>query len=118
MLTFCTVGTSHPSVTDAPLIEPLLLNWATGSSIDAHEGVRQYVKVSEMFLQYQMSGVKKGILSECVTHPEYNLPEGGSFEKGKPSNDMWKYWQIHAAPCGPEDSEEGLYPETNPLLDG
>ncbi|KAJ9633648.1 hypothetical protein H2204_006854 [Knufia peltigerae] len=112
------LGTSHPSVTDAPLIEPLLLNWATGSSIDAHEGVRQYVKVSEMFLQYQMSGVKRGILSECVTHPEYNLPEGGSFEKGKPSNDMWKYWQIHAAPCGPEDSEEGLYPETNPLLDG
>jgi platelet-activating factor acetylhydrolase len=98
------VGTTHPSVTDAPLIEPFLLGWTTGSTIDAHEGVRQYVKVSERFLQYQTSGTKAGILAECVTHPEYDVAQKDRFEKGDLSQEMWKYWQIHAAPCEPNES--------------
>jgi len=102
------LGTSHPSVTDAPLIEPLLLGWTTGSTIDAHEGVRQYVKVSHRFLQYQTSGIKRGILSECVTHPEFNVEEKDRFEKGELSREIWKYWQIHAAPCGSEEGEDGV----------
>jgi len=106
------IGTSHPSVTDAPLIEPLLLRWATGSTIDAHEGVRQYVKVSQRFLQYQSTGIKAGLLSECVTHLEYDEP----VQPPNPDDDETKtmnvtdsalfaeYWQIHAAPasCGGE----------------
>ncbi|KAI1610146.1 1-alkyl-2-acetylglycerophosphocholine esterase [Exophiala viscosa] len=99
------LGTTHPSVTDAPLIEPFLLGWTTGSTIEAHEGVRQYVKVSERFLQYQAAGTKAGILSECVTHPEYNVPEKDRFEKGEGIPGMWKFWQIHAAPCGPNETE-------------
>ncbi len=99
------MGTSHPSVTDAPLIKPWLLAWTTGSTIDAHEGVRQYVKVSERFLEYQTSGVKAGILSECVTHPEYNVVEDDRFEEGESSHGIWKYWQIHAAPCRLERDE-------------
>lgn len=89
------VGTSHPSVTDAPLIEPLLLGWTTGSTIDAHEGVRQYVTVSENFLRYQKTGEKTGLLDECVTHPEYDVKEDARIL----SKIFRKYWQIHAAPC-------------------
>ncbi|EXJ68583.1 uncharacterized protein A1O5_08377 [Cladophialophora psammophila CBS 110553] len=100
------LGTSHPSVTDAPLIEPWLLRWTTGSTIDAHEGVNQYVKVSERFLRYQSTGTKRGILSECVTHPEYNVEDKNRTDFGEPMLEAFrKYWQIHVAPCGPEDGE-------------
>lgn len=86
-------------MTDAPLIEPLLLSWTTGSTIDAHEGVNQYVKVSEKFLRYQISGEKEGLLSECVTHPEYNVKDTNRTDRGPSSREFWKYWEIHAAPC-------------------
>lgn len=95
------MGTSHPSVTDAPLIEPLLLGWTTGSTIDAHEGVHQYVQVSESFLKYQKTGAKTGLLDECVTHPEYDMKEDGRIL----SKTFRKYWQIHAAPCTVDNAE-------------
>jgi len=82
-------------VTDAPLIEPLLLGWTTGSTIDAHEGVHQYVKVSESFLEYQQTGSKTGLLDECVTHPEYDANR----DSQRSAQPFRKYWQIHAAPC-------------------
>ncbi|KIX02961.1 uncharacterized protein Z518_06511 [Rhinocladiella mackenziei CBS 650.93] len=99
------LGTSHPSVTDAPLIEPLLLSWTTGSAIDAHEGVNQYVKVSEKFLRYQSTGEKAGLLSECVTHPEYNAEDKNRTDSGPLPRKFWKYWQIHVAPpsCGSKE---------------
>lgn len=98
-------------MTDAPLIEPLLLRWTTGATIDAHEGVRQYVSASEKFLLYQSTGQKRGLLAQCVTHPEYdvhaNVTTGdsdgeGATKQAKPSK-KWlrfgEFWQIHAAPC-------------------
>ncbi|GAB0137829.1 hypothetical protein EsDP_00006082 [Epichloe bromicola] len=38
------LGTSHPSVTDAPLLEPLLLSWTTGARLDTREALREYVR--------------------------------------------------------------------------
>ncbi|EXJ88118.1 hypothetical protein A1O1_05046 [Capronia coronata CBS 617.96] len=95
------LGTSHPSVTDAPLIEPWLLGWTTGSTIDAHEGVRQYVTVTDKFLKYQTTGKLEGLLSECVTHPEYNVPDKNNTHVDDPrwKDTFSKYWQIHVAPC-------------------
>jgi platelet-activating factor acetylhydrolase len=90
------VGTSHPSVTDAPLIEPLLLHWTTGATIDAHQGVREYVEVSQSFLRYQNTGETTGLLAECVTHPEYNVPDSNHTLP----ETYRKYWQVHVAPCG------------------
>lgn len=101
-----TVGTSHPSVTDAPLIEPWLLSVTTGSTISVHEGVNQYVKVSESFLRYQQTGLKQGILSECVTHPEYYVEDDNMSDSGQLRETFQKYWQIHVAPCGSEDEGE------------
>ncbi|KAL9114964.1 MAG: hypothetical protein Q9227_001207 [Pyrenula ochraceoflavens] len=97
------LGTSHPSVTDAPLIEPLLLSWTTGSSIDAKEGVNQYVRVSDEFMQY-LSFERKpvtGILGEAVSHTAYNLIDE-SRKTPLPRN-ISRFWQIHVAPTGLED---------------
>lgn len=90
---FTSKGTTHPSVTDAPLIEPMLLSWTTGSTIDAHEGVNQYVKVSDSFMQYLGDGHRRGLLKEEVSHPAYNE------ETRKISNpELSQYWQVHVSP--------------------
>ncbi|KAF7185220.1 Platelet-activating factor acetylhydrolase 2, cytoplasmic [Pseudocercospora fuligena] len=86
-------GTTHPSVTDAPLIEPFLLAWTTGSTIDAREGVMQYVKISQQFLHYLDNGHRQSILREDVTHQEYDDPNP---RQGNAK--VTKYWQIHMAP--------------------
>ncbi|KAH9819317.1 Platelet-activating factor acetylhydrolase, isoform II [Teratosphaeria destructans] len=93
-------GTTHPSVTDAPLIEPLLLSWTTGATIPVKEGVKQYVKVTDEFMRFLEDGHRHGILGEEVTHPEYDKDirdkarKQAMIEKG----DVEKYWQIHVAP--------------------
>ena len=92
------IGTSHPSVTDAPLIEPILLSWTTGATIDVHEGLRQYVSVSTEFLYFLESGKRTGILAEEVTHPEYGTDGRDDERKKKMPKDITKYWQIHVAP--------------------
>jgi len=85
-------------VTDAPLIEPMLLSWTTGSTIDVRDGVDVYVKVSEEFLQFQRTGQKTGLLAQHVTHPEY-VEHGSSKELDeKMPEEYQKYWQIHVAP--------------------
>jgi platelet-activating factor acetylhydrolase len=91
------IGTSHPSVTDAPLIEPLLLSWTTGATINVHEGVREYVKVSMEFFKYLEETERVGVLAEDVSHPEYGKwisPE----KKKSLRKDIAKYWEIHVAP--------------------
>ncbi|KAI0125262.1 platelet-activating factor acetylhydrolase, isoform II-domain-containing protein [Xylariales sp. AK1849] len=87
-------GTTHPTVTDAPLIEPFLLSWTTGATVDVKEGLMQYVNVSSDFLRYLDDGRIRGVLKEPVSHPEYNkeerpLPRG-----------MAKFWQLHVSPEG------------------
>ncbi|GAB7362620.1 hypothetical protein MBLNU230_g2932t1 [Neophaeotheca triangularis] len=103
-------GTSHPSVTDAPLIEPFLLSWTTGASIDVKDGISQYVKIAQEFMQYLDDGHRRGILAEEVTHPEYNKQEREDVPKS-----ISKFWQIHVAPttfcpypglCGVEKEED------------
>lgn len=103
-------GTTHPSVTDAPLIEPFLLSWTTGATIDVKDGISQYVKVAQEFMQYLDDGHRRGILGEDVTHPTYNKQERGDVPKS-----ISKFWQIHVAPttfcpypglCGVEKEED------------
>ena len=109
-------GTTHPSVTDALLIEPMLLSWTTGSTIDAHEGVNQYVKVSETFMKYLSDGHRREVLKEEVSHPTYND------ETRKIDNpDIAKFWQVHVSPstfcafpglCGIEKDRRTAVPYT------
>lgn len=87
-------GTTHPTVTDAPLIEPTILNWSTGQTIDAKEGVLLYVKLSHYFANYVQTGNRKGVLSEWVSHPEY----GKEKDDSKLSRELAKYYEVHVAP--------------------
>ncbi|KAI1337665.1 PAF acetylhydrolase [Xylariaceae sp. FL0016] len=101
------LGTSHPSVTDAPLLEPMLLSVTTGAKIDVYEALRQYVHVSEDFLEYLQDGVKRNLLAEKPEFPQYDNGHGfgtwkpgqGAEEKGSgPWWDWRKYWQVHTSP--------------------
>lgn len=92
------IGTSHPSVTDAPLIEPLLLSWTTGASIDVHQGLRQYVHITVDFLHFLVTGKEIGLLAEAVTHPQYDKDTRSKERKEEMESNIGKYWQIHVAP--------------------
>ncbi|KAI7530827.1 PAF acetylhydrolase [Hortaea werneckii] len=91
-------GTTHPSITDAPLIEPTLLSWTTGATIPVREGVEQYVKVTDEFMRFLEDGHRRGILAEEVTHPEYDHDIRSDERKKGMSKEIEKYWQIHVAP--------------------
>jgi platelet-activating factor acetylhydrolase len=92
------LGTSHPSVTDAPLIEPLLLSWTTGATINVKEGLREYVRVSMEFIDYLKNGRREGVLAQDVTHPQYNDDQRTDEQKRNEPKNIAKYWQIHLAP--------------------
>lgn len=92
------LGTSHPSCTDAPLIEPLLLSWTTGASIDVRDGVYQYVKVVSQFLQYLEDGKRRGILAHGITHKEYDKDDRDDATKHAAPDELTRYFQIHVAP--------------------
>jgi len=91
------VGTSHPSVTDAPLIEPWLLSFTTGATIDVNEGLKEYVKVSMDFFAWLQKGTRQGILAEKPTHLEYGKWVSEEREKEFPK-DVARYWEIHVTP--------------------
>lgn len=91
-------GTAHTSATDAPLIEPALLSWATGSTIEPKEGVLQYVKISDEFMRYLGTGHRQGVLAEEVTHPTYNQDVRDDKRRNRMAGKVGKYWQVHVAP--------------------
>ncbi|KAF2227683.1 platelet-activating factor acetylhydrolase, isoform II-domain-containing protein [Elsinoe ampelina] len=88
--------TSHPSVCDAPLIEPLLLKWTTGATIDVGEGIFQYVDVSVSFLKYQHKGTASDLLSMPADTTAYGQALTG-MRTGKLPYE--KYWEIHVSPA-------------------
>lgn len=90
--------TSHPSVTDAPLIEPLLLSWTTGATINVYEGLREYVKVSAEFFEYLKTGKREEVLAEAPTHGAYGKDDRDKERKKSMDKSITKYWQIHVAP--------------------
>ena len=90
-------GTAHTSVTDAPLIEPALLSWTTGSTVDAREGLMQYVAVSDEFLRFLRGEPREGVLALGVTHPAYDHGEVVDPAKG-----AGMHWQVHVAPPAEE----------------
>ncbi|KFA51204.1 hypothetical protein S40293_10901 [Stachybotrys chartarum IBT 40293] len=91
------LGTSHPSVTDAPLLEPMLLSWTTGATIDVKEGLKEYVRIAGDFFNHLEKGNATGVLAEAVTHPEYNKWVSDQRKVEFPA-DMAKYWEVHVSP--------------------
>lgn len=111
------IGTSHPSVSDAPLIEPLLLSWTTGASLNVKEALGEYVRVTDDFWHFLRTtrsvnssltdgevhrGEMRGILAEKVTHEQYG--EWVSKErKAEFPQSLAKLWQVHVSPVSDED---------------
>lgn len=91
------IGTSHPSVTDAPLLEPLLLAWTTGASLDVREALEEYVRASAEFLDYLASGDRGTLLNEAPTHDEYGKWVSEERESEFPEN-LARLWEIHVSP--------------------
>ncbi|KAK0704314.1 platelet-activating factor acetylhydrolase, isoform II-domain-containing protein [Lasiosphaeris hirsuta] len=106
------LGTSHPSVTDAPLLEPFLLSFTTGATIDVYQGLRQYVHIAEDFLAFLGDGKERGLLAEKAEFPQYDAGSGlgvwkpgqGDDKKAWEEQGEWwdwrSYWQIHVSPVG------------------
>ncbi|OJJ08189.1 hypothetical protein ASPVEDRAFT_203577 [Aspergillus versicolor CBS 583.65] len=92
------LGTSHPSCTDAPVIQPLLLGWATGATIAADEGVTQYVRRIQEFVYYVLTGEATGLLAQGETHTCYHESALVPWTKVYGPRDWTKDWQIHVAP--------------------
>ncbi|KAF2212337.1 hypothetical protein CERZMDRAFT_41243 [Cercospora zeae-maydis SCOH1-5] len=90
--------TSHPSVTDAPLIEPLLLSWTTGATINVREGLKQYVRVSMEFIEYLRNRRATGLLDIGVTHESYGKDTRNEEQREKIVKKDMKFWQVHVAP--------------------
>ncbi|EFY94279.1 platelet-activating factor acetylhydrolase [Metarhizium robertsii] len=96
------LGTSHPSVSDAPLIEPLLLSWTTGATLNVREALGEYVRVSHDFIQSLRTAKVDGILQEKVTHTEYNKWVSDERKASFPK-DMARLWEIHVSPASSND---------------
>ena len=64
--------TAHPSVTDAPLLQPWLLNYVTGASLDTQVAMKAFVDVSDDFIHFIVSGGNevKGLLRSDVNDPD------------------------------------------------
>jgi len=102
------LGTSHPSVTDAPLLEPFLLSFTTGATIDVYQGLRQYVHVAEDFLAFLHDGKHRGLLAEKGEFPQYDpgtllgmwKPGHGNDSEAREKGEWWdwrSYWQVHVS---------------------
>ncbi|KAL3486762.1 platelet-activating factor acetylhydrolase, isoform II-domain-containing protein [Aspergillus germanicus] len=91
------IGTAHPSVTDAPLLEPLLLSWTTGANLDVKEALREYVRVADDFAAFVRGGERKGVLNEKTTHHEYGVWVNEEREKEFPK-EMARLWEVHVTP--------------------
>ncbi|KAG6033758.1 hypothetical protein E4U41_006812 [Claviceps citrina] len=90
------LGTSHPSVTDAPLLEPLLLSWTTGASLDTRAALAEYVGLSHDFVRFVVDGTPRGLLAQPVTHAEYGKWVDGEREKSFPE-DLARLWEVHVS---------------------
>jgi platelet-activating factor acetylhydrolase len=91
------LGTAHPSVTDAPLLQPLLLRLVTGTTTPSLEALGEYVKVSIDFLKFLDLGKAQGVLHEAVTHNNYHKWVTDERKKEFPE-DRAKHWEVHVSP--------------------
>ncbi|KAL4899993.1 hypothetical protein BDW74DRAFT_104746 [Aspergillus multicolor] len=92
------IGTSHASCTDAPVLQPLLLGWATGAAVDAREGVLSYVRRIREFIDFVLTGERQGLLDQEMTHEAYQEDALVPWTQVYGPRDWTRDWQIHVAP--------------------
>ncbi|KAG5924724.1 hypothetical protein E4U42_004552 [Claviceps africana] len=99
-------ATSHPSVTDAPLLQPLLLSWTTGAGLDTKAALSEYVAVSHDFIRLLANDPPRGVLAQPVTHVAYDQWVDAERQKSYPA-DLASKWQVHVSPAS-LDKHAGL----------
>ncbi|RDA88430.1 hypothetical protein CP532_5581 [Ophiocordyceps camponoti-leonardi (nom. inval.)] len=98
---FTSLDTAHPSISDAPLLEPLLLRLATGFRLrDPLSSLRRHASLSAEFLHLtsnHSADSSAGLLAEPITHPSFGHwlnPDRRRTFPGK-----WAaQWEIHVSP--------------------
>ncbi|KAL7793712.1 platelet-activating factor acetylhydrolase, isoform II domain-containing protein [Trichoderma ceciliae] len=114
------IGTSHPSVSDAPLIEPLLLSWTTGAALNTKEALKEYVRVADDFWHFLRTtryvnssrardglvqrGEMRGILAEKVTHDQFGTWISEE-RKEEFSKSLARLWEVHVSPVSNDDDD-------------
>lgn len=88
------LGTTHASITDAPLISTSFIsyftNFTSNTTIDPKVAIEQYVRVSDAFLRDLVNGTRSGLLAENATTPNFQLLSNSTVQ-----NDPW---ELHVAP--------------------
>jgi len=85
--------TAHPSITDAPILQPLIFRLVTGTSLNERLALDAYVRVSYDFLQFVRDGKKRGVLGSEVTSKDG--PLGKEADRAADETGMW---EVHVAP--------------------
>ncbi|KAL6236316.1 hypothetical protein BDW75DRAFT_229638 [Aspergillus navahoensis] len=112
------LGTSHASCTDAPVLQPLVLNWATGAAVDAREGVLSYVRRIQEFIKFAITGEREGLLGQQETHTSYHEEALVPWTKMYGPRDWTRDWQIHVAPAVEVESDADRIKRKFGTLDG
>lgn len=90
-------GTAHPSITDAPLIEPLLLSAVTGSRFNVRAALAQYVNATAEFFDAIRTEKPAHLLAEPVTHEAYGEWVSEEREEEFPK-ELAHLWEVHVSP--------------------
>ena len=93
------LGTSHTSITDAPLLVGPLLSFfdPTSSNVSLgkpHTNIQQYFKVSVEFIEFLRNKTRSNILASKVTAPNF-LPINLNASNAE---GVFDGWEIHVAP--------------------
>jgi len=89
-------GSAHPSCTDAPLIVPLIMKLATGTTLNGRTALREYIDVSVDFLEYLRNEEKRGLMKSHVSSPAG--PLGDADKREKVRGGAGADWEVHVTP--------------------
>jgi len=93
------LGTSHTSISDAPLLIGSLLSLfdPTSSNVtlgNAEANIQQYVNVSADFFEFLVNGSNSGVLASGITTPEFEIINPNATNVAG----IFDGWEVHVAP--------------------
>ncbi|KAF4587190.1 hypothetical protein GQ602_003883 [Ophiocordyceps camponoti-floridani] len=108
------LDTAHPSISDAPLLEPMLLRLATGFRLrDPLASTRRHANLSAEFLGLSAGHANRptrppssgSLLAESVTHPSFDHWLSRERSLSFP-HDLASQWEIHVSPAAAADDDD------------
>ncbi|KAF2810971.1 alpha/beta-hydrolase [Mytilinidion resinicola] len=93
--------TAHSSITDAPILQPLIFRLVTGTRLNERLALDAYVNASHDFLRFVRDGRRRGVLASGVTSEDGPLGKAEDAE-----SDLSGLWEVHVAPEPESEGEE------------